>query len=225
MRSINNIRQTPIRQQLISIIFCCISLLVVSSIYAGDDETISERKNVSVSPLAGLNFKLMPAIYWGTLGLEIEYPVSRKMSFAGFFSGTIGRSDGPTNPLKIRTEAFLERGITVDLIARYFFTDDLPPEGFYGQANITYNSIMYYDGNTRPFTLHSRRDAIASDMNNPPNYTSPQPWSASLGVGYQLVVIPRHVIANVSLMVQGQLDHDNTPFVSLYFLPSIGYVF
>lgn len=192
---------------------------------AGDNEAESKRRDVNVSPLAGLNFKLMPAIYWGTVGLEIEYPVSRKMSFSGFFSGTIGKKGGPANPLKVRKDAFLDQGITVDLIARYFFTEELPPEGFYGQAHISYNSIMYYDGTTRPFTLHSRREKVASRINTPPNYASPQPWAASLGVGYQLVIIPRHVIVNASLMVQGQMDHDNTPFFSLYFSPSIGYVF
>ncbi len=167
----------------------------------------------------GLAIKLIPALYWGTIGVQVEYPVTEKISIG--LMAMVKKSDSKN--YSIRPEEYQNRGFLVDLYAKYFFFGEAP-EGFYGLANFSYNSMLFFDGNTRPYTLQNRWKEFEG-FRVPNEIKSPKAFNAGLGVGYQLIIIPQHVIADVFLAASGNFDNDNSFFLQLYLAPSIGFVF
>lgn len=206
-----------------------IILLIVALAFAGAGDapvsttTTAQNEETQVSLMAGLNIKVMPAFYWGTLGFEAEYPVTQKISIGLNFAGNLGRADGKNANFKIKPEAYLEPGYNIDLVGKYYFKGEAP-EGLYATLNFSYNTKLYFDGNTRPFTLHNRWKELAG-LRVPNDLVKPKPFNSGLGIGYQLVIIPKHIIANMMLAAQGQIDNNNDFFISIYLVPSIGYVF
>ena len=177
----------------------------------------SEQTNL-VIPL-GFSFKLVPALYWGTVGAQVEYPVSEKFSACVMVMSKLAESRG----YSVKKEDFHENGFSIDLIGKYFIKG-AAPEGFYGLVNLSYNTMLYFDGSTRPYTMHNRWKEF-NGYRVPNDLVKPKPFNASVGAGYQLIVIPQHIIADVFIGVSGSIDHDNTPFVQFYMTPSLGYVF
>ncbi|MFL5731098.1 MAG: hypothetical protein ACJ75J_16540, partial [Cytophagaceae bacterium] len=53
----------------------------------------------------------------------------------------------------------------------------------------------------------------------------PYPYRAGLGLGYQIIIVPKHLIGNFMIGVQGNMDARNNPFLSVFVAPSIGYAF
>ncbi len=171
----------------------------------------------------GLNIKVLPAFYWGTLGLEVEYALSGKITLGVNLLGTLGRGDGQSANYKVKPEAFMEEGYRAEIAVKYFFKGNAP-EGLYTHLNVAYNDLFYHDGNTRPYTLHNRWKEI-DGLRLPVDFKKPIPFSAGISFGYQMIVIPKRIIANVLVGVQGNMDADNNPFIAIYAAPSIGYKF
>lgn len=167
----------------------------------------------------GLAIKLIPAFYWGTFGVQVEYPLTNKISIG--LMTMVKKSDSKNHIL--HPEDYQDGGFLVDIYAKYFLLGDAP-EGLYGLANLSYNAMLYYDGNTRPYALKNRWKDFEG-FRVPSSIKQPKAINAGFGVGYQLIVVPKHVIADIFLAATANLDHTNSFFIQLYLAPSIGFVF
>lgn len=180
-------------------------------------------KNDAEPSKGGFNIKLSPAFFWKTIGLELELPLGKKFSVGVNLFGKVGRTDGKKSNYKVTSQDFLKDGIRAELALKYYLKPTAP-EGFYIQANFAYNQIVYSDGTTKPYSvnthINNQRDTAASG-----EILKPYPYSAGIGVGYQIIFIPKHLIANILLGAQGNMDAYNKPFLSFYIAPSIGYKF
>ena len=208
---------------LVFITFC-----LNSSLYAGNG-----LKSYSYLPkhisddgmsISRFNIKIQPAVFWATLGLEAEYVVSPKFTLALNILGKLGETDAKNNFRPIKKQDFLENGYLAELTGRCYIQLTkkkiaLAPTGFYIQATVGYSKLLYFDGNTRPFTLHTRKRNI-----NDPNFKNPTPIIGSLGAGYQVELVPKKIIANLSILSQTNID-DRGFFLSIYISPSIGILF
>lgn len=213
-----------IRNYFLTILFVFVVGLAESLAGNGDElepETPSELKSSETT--AGvpysLSIKLMPAFYWGTFGVQVEYPLTNKISIG--LMTMIKKSDSKNYIL--HPEDYQNGGFLVDIYAKYFLVGDAP-EGLYGLANLSYNSMLYYDGNTRPYSLKNRWKDFEG-FRLPNSIQQPKAINAGLGVGYQLIIVPKHVIADVFIAASGNFDHTNSFFIQLYLAPSIGFVF
>jgi hypothetical protein len=180
-------------------------------------------KNDAEATKGGFNIKLSPAFFWKTIGLELELPLGKKFSVGVNLFGKVGRTDGKKSNFKVPDQDFLKDGLRAELALKYYFKPTAP-EGFYLQANFAYNQIVYSDGTTKPYSIntHVRNERDTSFTGE---LLKPYPYSAGLGLGYQVVFIPKHVIGNIMVGVQGNMDSFNNPFLSFYIAPSIGYKF
>ena len=184
--------------------------------------------NKYISRFTGLNIKVLPTIFWGTLGVEVEYPIrdkKDKISVGTLLMVGFGRLDGKNANFIVRDQPFLRSGISVDIFGRYFLSKDkYAPLGLYVSGNISYNTLLYFDGDTRPFTLFNRRrrDNTGRELKD---IERPNAFNAGVGVGYQLIMIPDNIIANIELRVQGRRDSDGTIFPTVSLLPTIGFKF
>lgn len=172
---------------------------------------------------SGFNIKLSPAIFWKTAVLEFEYPVSKTFTVGVNLLAKIGRTDGAKANAILKNENILDNGLRAELAFKYFIKKEAPL-GFYAQGNVAWGNLIYFDGNVRPYTLHNHWKKPT------PEYPTgilerPFPISAGVGGGYQLVMLPKHIIANLMLGVQGNMDQQNDFFVSIYVAPSLGYMF
>lgn len=178
--------------------------------------------NSQKSKLEGFNIKLSPSFFWKTATLELEYPVSKHFSVGLNFLAKLGRWDGMKANHTIPYEDYLRNGFGVELAGKYYFKPEAP-EGFYAQANIAYNNIFYQDGTTRPFSFYThwreQNGATSSE------FKAPQPFQFGLGVGYQVILLPKHFIGNVMIGTLGNYGGENQFQFSIYLAPSLGYVF
>lgn len=171
----------------------------------------------------GINIKLSPALFWNTLGLEFEFPFTKKLSASINLMGKLGRTDGRNTTFKVKEEAYLKDGYLGELSFRYYFAGKAP-EGIYIQANFTYSNILYFDGTTRPYTLHNHWKDL-NGLRTPADFPDLLPYSGGLGLGYQVVIIPEHLIGNLMLGAQSNIDQEGNPLLSVYLYPSIGFKF
>lgn len=174
------------------------------------------------------NIKVQPAFFWATLGIEAEYVVSPKMSVALQVLGKLGQTDSKNKVRAIKQEEFSESGYMAEIIGRYFIQLSkkklvLPPSGFYVQASVGYSKLLYFDGNTRPFTLHSRRRP-STDPRKPNDFSQPLPIIGGIGAGYQVELLPKKILANIAVGAQTNLDNKGV-FFSIYVSPSVGFMF
>ena len=173
-----------------------------------------------VSPLSGSSIKLIPALFSNTYGLQGEYVINGKLS-VGLNAFVYIPSRTISNP-SILTGEYLENGAAIDLFAKYYFIGDAP-SGVYFYANVSYNSIVYFDGNTRPYTIHNNWRNL-DDIANPEVILRADPFNGGVGIGYQTKIV-NHLIADFTFGIQAQSHPDDGFFISLYVLPAIGYVF
>jgi hypothetical protein len=178
----------------------------------------------STPSVSRFNIKIQPAIFWATLGLEAEYLVSPKITIALNVLGKLGQTE-PKNKIRpLNQGEFLENGFLAELIGRYFIQLSkknlvLAPSGFYIQASVGYSKMLYFDGNTRPFTLHTRYRNLKE-----PYFYQPSPIIGGLGAGYQVELLPKKIIANLALGAQTNFDTKGV-FISFYVSPSVGFMF
>ena len=178
--------------------------------------------NSHKSKLEGFNIKLSPSFFWKTATLELEYPVAKHFTIGLNFLAKLGRWDGKKSNRTIPYEDYLKNGFGVELAGKYYIKHDAP-EGFYIQANVAYNNFFYQDGTTRPFSFftHWRNQNGASSS----EFKAPKPIQFGLGVGYQVILLPKHFIGNVMIGTLGNFSGDNEFQFSVYLAPSLGYVF
>jgi len=180
-----------------------------------------ENKKISAHESSGFNIKTSPAFFWKTIVLEIEAPLGKKFSIGLNLYGKVGRTDGKNANFKVKKQSFLTDGIRAELALKYYFKPTAP-EGLYLQTNFAYNQIVYSDGTTKPYSLNSHAQPF--DTSATGSVIKPYPYSAGLGLGYQIIIV-KHVIGNFMMGVQGNMDAKNNPFLSFFVAPSIGYVF
>jgi hypothetical protein len=171
---------------------------------------------------SGFAIKAMPALFWNSLALEAEYPVNRTFSIAVSGTFKLGRTDGPRSNFKVNPADYLDNGYRFELQVRYFLTG-FAPLGFYVSAYVSYGQIVYFDGTTRPYSLWNRVKE-QDNLRSRSGISKPQPIGGGGGFGYQLMIIPKRVIANFFIGVQTNVDGDNTIFLSGYVAPSIGII-
>ncbi len=173
-------------------------------------------QQTQVSAMDGLSIKYVPAFYWNTIGIQAEYPLTLNFSGGLNVLYALGYNENPSS-ISVFPDTFLESGIAIDLFGKYYFTGDAP-EGFYAYANVSYNSMFYFDGNNRPYTIHSHWKNTESE-----EFNYPSAFNGGVGAGYQVKIL-NHLIADVLTGVQLQSGSEGF-YYSVYFMPSIGYVF
>lgn len=176
------------------------------------------------SSVNALNVKAMPAFYWSSLGIEIEYPLSDVFTIGLNILGKIGRTDGRNTVFKIRPETHQESAYRLELAGKYYFQQSAPI-GFYAQLNVTYGNLLFFDGTNRPYTMHSKWKQFNGGVRAPATIETPKDYSFGIGGGYQLVVIPKKIIANIMVGTQLYLEQTSGIYPSFYVAPSLGYVF
>jgi hypothetical protein len=184
-------------------------------------QPLPDPKKESEPSKGGFNIKLSPAFFWKTLVVELELPLGKKFSVGVNLFGKVGRTDGKKSNYKVKDQDFLQDGIRAELALKYYFKPTAP-EGFYLQANFAYNQIVYSDGTTKPYSINTH---INNATDTSGTLLKPYPYSAGLGLGYQVVFIPKHIIGNIMVGAQGNMDAHNNPFMSFYIAPSIGIKF
>lgn len=181
-------------------------------------KTVVQNQTTLAIPL-GVSIKILPAFYWGVLGAQVEYPISKKLTANIMIMSKLSES----RSYAVKKEDFHENGFSVDLFGKYYFKENAP-EGLYALADLSFNTMIFYDGTTRPYAMHNRW----KDFNGyrvPNDIKKPNPFNFAAGVGYQMIIIPQHIIADVFMGASANLDHDNSFFVQFYIAPSLGYVF
>lgn len=169
------------------------------------------------------SLRLSPAFFWKTIGLELEYAISPSISIGSNLFAKVGRMDGKKANFKIKDEPFLENGWRAELYMNYYFSKKAP-EGIYLQVNGGYNKLIYFDGNTRPYTLHNHWKQLKG-VRVTTDLEKPKPYVGGLALGYQFLIIPDHIIANISSGIMANVDQDNSLFFTIYLAPSIGIKF
>ena len=176
------------------------------------------------SSLGALNVKLTPALYWSSLIIEVEYPLTDAFTIGLNILGKLGRTDDGSTAFKIRPEKVQDPAYKLELATKYYF-GNTAPIGFYAQFNFSYGNLLFFDGTNRPYTLHSKWKKFEGGVRAPAVIESPKDYSLGIGGGYQLVVIPKKIIANIMVGTQLYLEKDSGIYPAIYVAPSLGYVF
>ncbi|GAL87558.1 hypothetical protein MYP_4788 [Sporocytophaga myxococcoides] len=171
----------------------------------------------------GLNIKLSPAFFWNTASIEFEYPLSSKFSLGINLFAKLGNTGSGKNNIKVKEESFLKDGYLAEGLFR-FYPLAMAPEGIFIQGSLTYGNLIYFDGNTRPYTLHNHWRKL-QNVNSSIPIEKPKPLGGGLGIGFQTVIIPEHLIGCLVLGVQANTDVANKTFYSIYLAPSLGFKF
>ena len=206
----------------------CFTFILISLSFAGNGikcySYFPHHLKEGTTSVSRFNVKIQPAIFWATLGIETEYLVSPKITLALNVLGKLGQTDPKNNIRPLKQGDFLNNGFLAELIGRYFIQLSkkklvLAPSGFYIQAAVGYSKLLYFDGNTRPFTLHTRNRDLKD-----PNFYQPSPIIGGLGAGYQVELLPKKIIANLAIGTQTNFDTKGV-FFSIYVSPSVGFMF
>ncbi|MES2388071.1 MAG: hypothetical protein V4543_08715 [Bacteroidota bacterium] len=168
---------------------------------------------------SGLNFKLVPALYWSSLGIEAERPIGEHISLGVNFYYRVGStevsyqrdSDNPT----YGNQWMLE------FAGKYYFTK--APKGWYAMAQFNIGDMYFQDGTTRPFAAYGEVPKF-KDVNNVEKFIKPSSFRYGIGGGYQWILVPRHLTANIGLGAQFYSNDNGTQF-NAYLTPSFGYIF
>lgn len=189
-----------------------ISLFIVT--YSVQIKAQDDVSNPKKTPL-GLTVRLVPAFFYNTYGIEVEYPVSKHSSF-GFGASYYAYS--PTNGSTVIDEG---EGLLAEIQYKYYFSGEAPM-GLYAMVAAGYNDIDYPDGATRPFVLYDSFD-FKSTAGETRSITTDL-YIASIGIGYQVIMIEPHLSGNVVLGAQFQ-NSDAGVLTSMFIAPSFGWTF
>jgi len=185
-----------------------------------EDELLStenSRKHTAI--------RLVPSLFWNTFGIEFEKQLGNTMSIGLNGVVTYGRNidnDALTQAVS-QDRAILNQGFAIDLIGKKYFNSNF--DQLFLLVSASYNTIEYFNIDKRPFTLFNQlKDDLKKEiLENDTRVTNA--YGASLGVGYQILMIPKHIIINIEGGVAAYTTITNVPFFLLYFTPSIGYKF
>lgn len=184
-----------------------------------------KRKSLSTSEDKfkgkGISVKLVPAFFYNTVGLELEFPLSKSLTAGINFYGKLGRTDNETSNYRVRQNAALENGYLAEAAIKYYF--DEAPSGWYLQGSLGVGNLTYEDGSARPFSWLVTKPEF-KNLNTPYEVPENNPFRVGLGGGYQWVIIPRHLVANF----MGGVYYFTSPdasYLSPYLAPSVGFIF
>lgn len=197
----------------------------VSAEDLANPETVLESKKSAKTEALPIGFgvKIMPTLFWNTMLIDVEVPLGQ----SHFTFGTMLYGAWGINKNQPASEStYQDAGFGVDLYAKYYFNDTKKntSEGLYALVNISYNSIVYPDGTVRPFSLNANYSTKKNATDAPQTF-NPYPVNGGLGIGYQLKIIPKHIYGSVMLGTQFSVDKSGKFLPTIYFLPTIGYVF
>ena len=172
------------------------------------------------------NLKLSPAVFWSTLGLEAEFVISPKVSISLNLMRKFNQLDRSPQR-KDNASPYILDGYLAEIIGRYYLTvlkqhPSIAPQGFYIQASGGYNQLLYFDGSTRPYSLHTRKPVASPQSTTQFQHTAP--LAGTIGIGYQLELVQHKVIANLTVGTQANTDRMGL-IVSVFLSPSIGMMF
>lgn len=169
---------------------------------------------------SGVNLKLMPAFHANTVGLEFEAPVSERLSLGVNLLGKYAKTDADKRDPKVNAEDNLAYGYLLEGAAKYYF--DLAPRGLYAQGSLGFGTLYYASGEYRPYSLLSTGRSFEGAGKDVPYV--PTGLRAGIGLGYQFIIVPRFMVANVMLGVQG-VGTDDGFKPSIFANPSVGIIF
>ncbi len=197
-------------------------LLFSISIFSQAESPSEIQSTSSISSIpSGLTVRLVPAFFNQTYGLEVEYPFNRNSTLGLNALYYVGSGTAQTDSSTAGDGTFADPGFLVELQYKYYFTGSAPI-GLYAMLAAGYNSILYPDGATRPFTVLNtweNQNTITG------NVTSiPTPYIGSIGLGYQVIMIEPHISGNIVMGVQLQTGTTGL-LTNLFITPSLGWTF
>ncbi len=169
--------------------------------------------------------RIVPAFFWNTIGIEFERQLKQKISVGLNTTLTFGRDIDNDRLIQANAQgsAILNQGIGIDLIIKKYFNKGFT--GLFFSASASFNSIEYFNSDKKPYTLYNSLLRKTKDEILETNTNVTNSYGASLGIGYQMIMIPDHLIVNIESGIATYLTVTNVPFFSLYLAPSIGYKF
>lgn len=219
-------------RKLILLVSALSLLLILSSTHthAGDPVGLKSQEIVSMKVPgsfrgAGPNLKLLPAIYWNTVGLEFEVPAGL-WSFGVMGMYKFNERFGNDKNFKVRPEDYQKSGFRAEVFGRYWYRGEAPA-GLFVEGKVFYNTIIYFDGNPMPYTLYNRWKEL-DGLRAPTEISKPSPFGLGIATGIQIYVIQGVLVANIKGgldLNQDNADNGNKVFLSLYLQPSIGISF
>lgn len=201
----------------------CAFIRVSASDPKHSETLLSTQKSTTTEAVPlGFSIKIMPALFWNTVLADVEVPLGQ----SHFTVGAMLYGAWGINKNQEGNKAYQDAGFGADLYAKYYFhaTKKNTSEGLYALVNLSYNSIVYPDGTVRPFSLNSNYSSKNNATDTPQTF-DPYPVNGGIGVGYQLKIIPKHIYGSVMLGSQFSVDKSGKFLPTIYFLPTIGYVF
>lgn len=190
--------------------------------WAQDSPTANYNTSIFPKFLQNASIQTLPAFYLNTWTVDVDYPISKSFTVGVSYATTLGKSMGGKQHYVIDQD-YTDDGMRLQLSGNYFFMKKAP-QGLYAHAQVSYNTIVYYDGTTRPFSLHSHRKDIFA-ISNGDLISKAKKMDMGVGVGYQAIIIPKHIIANILLGIQGNKTAENDLFINVYIRPTIGFIF
>ena len=166
---------------------------------------------------SGLNFKLVPAFFWGAAGLEIEKPIGDNISLSLNTYYRIGSLD-TKSPLE-QSNPTNNNQYMVELQGKYYFNH--APRGFYAMAQMNFSNMLFADGTSRPFSAFGYTPPATTANVSP--FVAPGVFRYGLGCGYQWILVPRHLVANICVGFQAYSE--NGTHINPYLTPSFGIIF
>ncbi|WP_143017387.1 hypothetical protein [Catalinimonas alkaloidigena] len=170
-----------------------------------------------------LNVKVVPGFFWNTAGLELEATLSGSFSAGVVGHFKWGPGDGQRDNYRLVDQDYNHAGYLIDGFVRYFPLQPAP-SGWYVQATASYGTLLYADASVRPYTLWMLRD-LPKQADPLAPVAASQPYAFGVASGYQFLISRGHLIANLLGGAQLQFDEAQKPYVSLYFMPSVGFYF
>lgn len=218
-----NFKEKMFKQLIFILLF---GLLGLSNSWAQEDAKspqLEQEKSKSLSsPLKKLSIQTLPAFYLNTWSLDLNYRISKAFIIGLSYGSTLGNNDGGKQHYVV-TQDYTREGMRLQLSGNYFFGKKAP-KGFYTHLQVSYNTIVYYDGTTRPFSLTNHRKDVSS-LASGDLLSNAKKVDIGIGVGYQAIVIPNYIIANILIGIQGNQTSESTLFMNVYIRPTIGFIF
>lgn len=220
-------------KKIYTLILCaCVALAGIcasSNASATEHENSKKRKKKSTrlkredaGEGSGLNIKFTPAPLLNSAVVEFEYPISQAFSLGLNFGFKYALADVDESAPEINNNDLLENGYLAELSLKYYLFNPAP-QGFYLQGTVGYGPLVYGDGSYRPLSINK----AGHEFGDPNQVNTLFPASGlrgGVGLGYQFVLAPRHLVANLGAGVQLVGTEDGAK-PSLFLAPSVGFIF
>ncbi|MGB3618915.1 MAG: hypothetical protein WBA12_12415 [Catalinimonas sp.] len=171
------------------------------------------------------NLKLMPGLFWNTLGLEAEVAVSGSFTVGVAGWGKWAPLDARRENLLLLDQPYHDPGYLVEVLGRYYPLQPAP-SGWYVQANATWGNLLYTNAATRPFTFLTLRD-LPNGGDLTARVAASEPYAFGVGSGYQFLIPAARLIVNLTGGAQVAFEGGDRSgaYVFFYAQPSVGLYF